>query len=242
MNFPYRTEAFIDGAAEELLRRAFGGPWRERRPVDLDELVYEYLSPQEQLSYNDEAELPSDDGELVLGKTLPIRGQILLNRILKLEPEPGRARFTLAHELGHWVLHRPLILAEAQALDLFAGHGNVGPDYALVGLNKAIFPASCAPSAVRREEWQANRFAASLLVDPVVLREEFEVRFGAPPVARATPAWRYKAASVRALAQLLAKGMIGSHPPLREVFGLSTEAMAIALESRAYVVEQAPFL
>ena len=63
-----------------------------------------------------------------------------------------------------------------------------------------------------------------------------------PPVAWATQAWRYKAASVRALAQLLAKGMIGLHPPLREVFGLSTEAMAIALESRAYVVEQAPFL
>lgn len=242
MIFPYLTEEAIDGAAAQLLHRAFGGPWRDRRPVDLDELVYEYLSPREELSYNDEAELPPEEGEIVLGKTLPMRGQILLNRILKLEADPGRARFTLAHEIGHWVLHRRLILAQAQALDLFSDHDGVAPDYALVGLNKAIFPASCAPSAVRREEWQANRFATALLVDPVVLREEFEARFGPPPVARATQAWRYKAASVRALAQLLARGTTGSHPPLREVFGLSTEAMAITLESRAYVVEQAPFV
>ena len=242
MRFPYLTEDAVDGAAEQLLRRAFGRPWRERRPVDLDELVYEYLSPREQLSFNDEAELAPEDGEIVLGKTLPIRGQILLNRALKLDAEPGRARFTLAHEIGHWVLHRPLILAQARELDLFTGHGGISPDYALVGLNRAIFPGTCAPGAVRREEWQANRFAATLLVDPVVLREEFEARFGRPPVARATQTWRYQAGTVRELAQLLARGTVGVHPPLREVFGLSTEAMAIALESRAYVTEQAPFV
>lgn len=242
MEFPFLRESEIEGAAQKLLVAVFGRPWRERQPVDLDAIVYDHLTETENLVFDDEADLPPEGGEFVLGKTLPRTGRILLNRTLKRDPEPGRGRFTLAHELGHWVLHRPLFIPPPGTLDLFGGSDVNEPEFEFVGLNRGVFPGSCRPTAVAREEWQANRFAVALLIDADVLREEFEDRFGAPPVVRAAPTWRYKARSARDLAQLLARGTTDHHPPLREVFGLSVEAMAIALESRGYVVEEAPLL
>lgn len=247
IEYEYLTEAQIDAAAAALLQRVFGGPWSERKPVDLDGIVYDYLSPKEGLSFNDDAHLPPEDGEVVLGKTIPIRSQILLSSALKGDSEPGRARFTLAHEIGHWTLHRRLVLDAIRARqetgpDLF-GEGATAPDeFAFVGLNRTTFPRSCAPGAVRREEWQANRFAAALLVDPIVLREEFVARFGEPPAVRASQTWRYQAATVRELAQRLVRGSTDCHPPIRGVFGLSAEAMAIVLESQGYVTEHAAFM
>lgn len=234
MAYPFLEEVLIEGEAAALLHAVFGGPWRERSPVDLETIVYEHLSPKENLIFDPEADLPPENGEVVLGKTLPIRGKILLNRELKAG-EPGRARFTLAHELGHWVLHRKLFLAQRQMLDLFAGDGN--DDFEFVGLNESTFPGSCSPRAVAREEWQANRFAVALLIDPQLLREEFQLRFGAPAIARSSRAWQRQARTLRELSSLAARGTVDGHPPLRDVFGLSTEAMAIALESRGYVVE-----
>ena len=240
MEFPYLEEAVIEGEASALLSAVFGAPWQLRKPVDLESIVYDYLSPRESLSFSDEAVLPLEDGEVVLGKTLPIRGKILLNRILKADSDPGRGRFTLAHELGHWVLHRKLFLGREEALDLFPK--SAIDDFEFVGLNRSIFPGSCGPGAVAREEWQANRFAVALLINPDVLREEFSLRFGVPLVARSSRQWRLHGRTIRELASRLARSSVNGHPPLRELFGLSVEAMSIALESRGYVVDTAPAL
>lgn len=240
VKYPYLEEAAIDGEAVSLLRTVFGGPWHDGTPVDLETIVYEHLSPTENLIFDDEAELPPEHGEIVLGKTLPVRGKILLNRALK-DGDPGRARFTLAHEIGHWKLHRKLFLARRETLDLFAGP-SVADDFEFVGLNRSTFPRNCSPGAIAREEWQANRFAIALLIDPEVLRDEFRRRFGEPPIARASREWRLRARTLRQLSTMLSRGLAGAHPPLREVFGLSAEAMAIALETRGYVVEEVPAL
>jgi hypothetical protein len=242
VDFPYLAESVIDAEAAELLHAVFGGPWRDHSPVDLDAIIYDHLSPRDNLAFNDEADLPMERGEMVLGKTLPIRGKILLNRMLKYDSEPGRSRFTLAHELGHWVLHRKLFLARKEELDLFAGGRGVDEDFEFVGLKRSVFPASCKPSATAREEWQANRFAVALLIDPVVLREEFARRFSTTAIARSSREWARYGRTIRELASYLAREHFGVQAPLREVFGLSTEAMAIALESRAYVVEQETML
>lgn len=238
MNFPYLTDGAIDTAARSLLQRTFGARLDRREPVDLEEVVA-FLSETEELSYNDDAELGMEDGEIVLGKTEPLRRRILLSRALKFDPEPGRARFTLAHEIGHWVLHRPLFVAKAEELSLFEPAGD--DEFEFVGLNKAIFPDG-SRREVRREEWQANRFAVDLLIDADVLRAEFMTRFQAPVIARATQEWRYRSSDRRGHARLLASTFVDRHRPLREIFGLSTEAMAIALESRGYAVEQPPVI
>lgn len=236
MIFPWLPDDEIEGRALSLVHRAFGMHLVRTEPVDLEEIVA-FLSETEELSYKDDADLGMEDGEAVLGKTQPLRRRILLSSTLKLDPDPGRARFTLAHEIGHWVLHRSLVIAKAQEPSLF------GPDdeFEFVGLNRGIFPDG-SRGEVRREEWQANRFAVALLIDGDVLRSEFVARFGAPVIARATPEWRYRSDRLRGHARLLANCEVEGQRPLREVFGLSTEAMAIALESRGYAVERPPII
>jgi len=62
----------------------------------------------------------------------------------------GRYRFTLAHEVGHWRLHRQHLMADPSA--------------------KSLFEANCEPAFVQRssanppEEIQANAFAACVLM------------------------------------------------------------------------------
>ena len=241
MIYPFLTEAEIETSAVALQCAAFGSPWRQPKPVDLEAIVFEHLSERENLIFKDDVELPPEGGQVVLGKTQPIAGRILLNRLLK-DGEPGRARFTLAHELGHWVLHRKLFLAKQETLDLFTGASAGNADFEFVGLNDSTFPRSCRAGAVAREEWQANRFAVALLIHSDVLREEFQLRFGEPVVALVSREGRPRARTLRGLSSQLARGAAGGHRPLREVFGLSTEAMAIALETRGYVVESAPAL
>lgn len=241
MKFPYLRDTDIEGEAAALLAAAIGGPWQKLEPVDLETVVYEYLSPRDNLIFNDDVELPLENGDVVLGKTLPVRGQILLNRNLK-DGEPGRARFTLAHELGHWVLHRKLFLPQEEALDLFTATTIEREEFTFVGLNRTTFPQSCRTGAIASEEWQANRFAVALLINADVLRHEFFLRFGVPVIPRVDQQGRIRARTLRELARQVAAAERSAHAPLRVTFGLSIEAMAIALETRGYVTEHAPAL
>lgn len=80
----------------------------------------------------------------------------------------GRYRFTVGHEVGHWQLHRHLFLA------------NVGQD--------SLFGASSEPSVVCRAgltkkppiEWQADAFAARLLMPRRMVALAWEESRGAP--------------------------------------------------------------
>lgn len=237
MKFPWLDEAHIEARAGHLLSQAFGPSLDRSRAVDLDEVVA-FLSETEQLSYNDDADLRSDDGEIILGKTQPLKRRILLSRELKLDSDHGRSRFTLAHELGHWVLHRPLFLARANELSLFGPASD--DEFEFVGLNRAIFSDGRGRS-VPPEEWQANRFAVALLIDAGVLRAEFQRRFGSLFASRSERVGG-QATNLRDHARLLAAERVGGLVSLREVFGLSVEAMAVALESRGYAVEDPPIV
>lgn len=239
MIFPWLPESSIEARAADLLQCTFGSKLDRSRPVDLEDVLC-YLSEKEQLSYNLDADLGHEDGQLVLGKTQPLRRRILISGALRRDPDPGRARFTVAHELGHWVLHRPLFVARAEELSLF------GPDesdsgFEFVGLNGGVFPSS-AGTRVPREEWQANRFAIALLMDSSVLRAEFVRRFNDPLVPWRSPRWRGQSTSLREHSRRLAASSTAGLPPIREVFGVSTEAMAIALESRGYAVTDPPLI
>src|SRR3954453_18921720 len=65
-------------------------------------------------------------------------------------PQEGRYRFTLAHETGHWQLHRNLFVNDPMQVFLF---------------NKPAAPAIICRSSQARErvEWQANFFWSCLL-------------------------------------------------------------------------------
>src|SRR5258706_10460290 len=233
MDYPWLTKEQIDVQARRLLHAAFGAQARERR-VNLEELVCDYLSERDRLSFDDECDIPTHNGHVVLGRTLPITGKIEIHRVLKQDGVDGRYRFTVAHELGHWTLHRPLFLASLGALDLFE---HLSDDSVLVSLERSVFPDHRQP--VAREEWQANRFAIALLLDPEYLREEFSLRFNDRPVARRDAPWNLRSSTLPEHSALLARAEINGHPPLCDVFGLSAEALAIGLRQHGFAVEEA---
>jgi Zn-dependent peptidase ImmA (M78 family) len=236
MKYPWLTERQISAAASRLLCRAFGQSYSPVAPVDLEAIIFDCLSEEENLIFDDQAVLESAAEDFILGKTQPIAGKILINRALGSLHESGRRRFTIAHELGHWILHRPLFIAARENLDLFAE--NDLATVSLVDRDEDIF--GIANGMVRPEEWQANRFARCLLIDGTILRFAFAQRFGEPPVAWQSHTWRRRSSSLREHSRLLSRSSPTCDPPLKDLFGVSAEAMAIALEEGGYTTESEP--
>jgi hypothetical protein len=237
VNYPWLDVREIESAAQGLLVKCFG-PSRASVPcIELEAIVYDYLCEKEHLSFDDEEDLGWDDGDQILGRMKPLAGKIEITSALKGNTEVGRYRFTLAHEIGHWVLHRPLFLAQADALDLFGAPGQ----QQLTSLNRNVFPDG-SRGRPAPEEWQANRFAVELLIDPHLLRAKFTERFIDPVVARRSPGWVTRSRTLRDHARRLAGVEVNGHRPLCSTFGLSVEAMGIALQQRGYAVEEPPAL
>ncbi len=223
MNFGFIPDVQIDAAALRLKVDALAPDKLHDVPVDLDSVVFDCLCERDELVVDLDTELEDEDGEEVLGKTVIYPGRIQINA--RLRPDSGRFRFTLAHEIGHWILHRPILLAARDQVGLFM---EVGVVAALTTLNRSLTDARPP-----REEIQANRFAASLLIDHDRLRSEFHARFGTDGpshVLRANGASKWP---LRDQARFLAAA--GPALPLSQLFSVSVEAMAIALESRRYL-------
>lgn len=124
------------GALRERFARLFGG---EELPVPVERIAEDLLGLRVET-----AELP------VSGMLVPAERRILLNR-----PEfPPRRRFTLAHELGHWVCQcrgRPVVEP------IYCRADDVGDERA---------------DGARLREREANIFAAELLMPEQLVRRE----------------------------------------------------------------------
>jgi hypothetical protein len=96
--------------------------------------------------------LPSDPLAPVLGGLDPVRGEVVLNEAesRRFSAFPGLETFTLAHEIGHWVLHVPPSRRRQLALPGMERSRAQGCITAIGG-------------AAGREQ-QADRFAAYLLM------------------------------------------------------------------------------
>ncbi|MGD9893041.1 MAG: ImmA/IrrE family metallo-endopeptidase [Dehalococcoidia bacterium] len=88
----------------------------------------------------------------VLGGLDPVRGEIVLNEVeaRRFAAFPGLEAFTLAHEIGHWVLHVP---AARRRQLLLPGMEHLRDSTCGIGSGPAA-----------RREQQADRFAAYLLM------------------------------------------------------------------------------
>jgi hypothetical protein len=231
MEFPFLRQRDIEAAAERVLKEALGSrPYA--LPVNLDAVLFDHLAEREGLSFDDASYLGEVDGDPVIGMMLPAEGRIQICRSLREQGPLGRWRFTIAHEIGHWVLHRSLCQPPAFNLDLFEDAPRVAR---MVSLNRNVFPH--AGHRVPTEEWQANTFAAHLLIPGEELRAAFTLRFGPPPAGAAEGVDRSERARALSKATSARRAV-----PLHEQFGVSVQAMTIALESRGYLTEQAALL
>lgn len=135
------SEPVNDPRAGALLaeyRSAFGGP---ELPVPVESIAEDYLG----------LKIVEDEHLGCSGMLIPARREIRLNAEESRE-YPGRRRFTIAHEIGHWV-------CQVQA-------GVEAPAFC-----RAV---DVEPGADRKLEREANVFAAELLMPNTSVHRVFD--------------------------------------------------------------------
>ncbi len=164
-SIPYLSKPSIATRADALLA-AFGAAHGKvtTPPIPVEDILECHLRIS--LGFADlQQRFDSTD---VLGAIWIARREVLIDE--RLDPvehvgTEGRYRFTLAHEIGHWELHRDL-LADARQLGL---PGDLATSPSLI----------CRKSEAKEPiEWQADRFAADLLMPVAVVRQEWLTTVG----------------------------------------------------------------
>jgi IrrE N-terminal-like domain len=144
--------ATTDLQAADLLERYYGHFDADELPIPVDSIAVDLLG----------LVVEEDEALDVSGMLVPIDHQIWLNG-REARQSSGRRRFTLAHEVGHWVCHYE--------------QGRVEPRYCRseeigVGVGRA-------------REREANAFAADLLMpENLVRREASTLRLNVHALAR----------------------------------------------------------
>ena len=165
------TDRLIEQEAKALLHqlaardRALIGP-----PVDLD-------AAADAMGLRVEGWIGSEVTRRSAGAGRVVARLIEHERVIQVSDRcaEARRRFSIAHELGHWCLHRK---------------GSPTARTAAGERTRALLRSACAPARQgRRREVEANRFAAALLLPATVLQDH---------------ACRYASIDARAIAQLAA--------------------------------------
>lgn len=146
----------IDGKAKMLLHdyeRSFGPVLSP--PVPTRKILEIYLD----LAI-DWCTIPETPGERILACLSPADREVRFNETHRefFERHFGTETFTLAHEAGHWVLH----VQEADAVQTSLFEGVFRREF-LCRVQQSDHAGSF--------EWQANRFAAALVMPEALVRE-----------------------------------------------------------------------
>lgn len=133
-------------------------------PIDVDHLAEEAAGLDVQL-HGDLRALLGTPGPKLSGLLLLAEDRVYVDAV-EAERSAGRRRFTVAHELGHWHLHR------SQGNSHYCRPQDIG------GSQDELY-------ALKRIESEANRFAAALLMpEPSVRDQAARLRLSIPALAR----------------------------------------------------------
>lgn len=169
----------IEQRAERVLADVPSWIWDgERLPVPIEDIADSCfgLLVRDMDELGDAPGAPAlESGQSLSGLLLPDRGEIWVSAS-EGAAWPGRRRFTIGHELGHWCMHR-------------AGDGAVFCRSTSIEAEAAAIPDRPPPPPFEEE---ANVFAASLLMPARLVRAHYEpgcdfpalcARFGASGAA-----------------------------------------------------------
>ena len=109
------------------------------------EATIEHLKKTTQLNYAEQP-LGTTQNHKIMGVMIPEENAIYIDPCLN--QNPNMKRFTQAHEIAHWILHRDVDLA----------------DYTLADTEQTLTQEKKLTTTYDWVEWQANTFAAFLLV------------------------------------------------------------------------------
>ncbi len=217
---PFLPEKQIEAEAHLLLEEyAQAHSWRISAPVPVEDIIELHLK----LAFGIEdlqALLHVPD---VLGAIWFQERGIRVDTRLDPTSNPhllGRYRFTLAHEVGHWRLHRQRYREDPNQGSLFDGRGK--PAFA------------CRSSLKPPAEWQADSFAGCLLMPRGVVRCAWqEWRGNLDPVA----AQQLPAVTVSTDPMENENAALGRFcRPVAGWFQVSVEAMRIRLENLGFLL------
>jgi len=156
ISVPFRKKIQVELMALELLDKY--ATWKKQPilpPINVDDIIEGYFKLRlEFCDLKQYLKIPD-----VLGATWFDEKVVRIDS--SLEVNEARMAFTMAHEVGHWFMHRPYYEMNQVTVPMF-GFGDVPPSAAIV----------CrAAGAKEPAEWQAGQFAATLLAPPKMLRE-----------------------------------------------------------------------
>lgn len=169
MQVRFRSREEIEAGAQHLLDcYAVDKGWRPAPPIPIERLINYLGLRQEITDLYSVLEIPRDGNSDLLGALSFSSKQIWVHSEVDPDDYPwreGRYYFTLAHEVGHWVLHRDEHATQAQQGFLF------GEDPQ---------PGIVCRRSDRREpiEIQANRFASCLLLPSGLVRNLWQNEAG----------------------------------------------------------------
>ena len=130
-------------------------------PIPIDEIIMTELGVDFDID-----DLSSMLGDGVLGATwMDGNGRMMVDESLENDAN-GRLEFTQAHEVGHWILHRPKYLADQNQMSLFS----VAPKGPTVVCREVGKSGPKKP----RGEYQADLFAGALLMPHELVRVAFQ--------------------------------------------------------------------
>lgn len=160
----YRKESIERRAHEVLMRMQQTPNFRLKWPFEAS-LVADFLDLGVVWDY-----IPPDDQGVIAARILPTQRLIEINEEI-LEKPPGFVASTLAHEIGHWVLHinQEAVEGKVEQLELPLG---VSKSFA-----SPLEPFVCRGAGSQASiEWQAQYFASCLLMPRYILEEKREGR------------------------------------------------------------------
>ncbi len=221
---PYLREKDIEAEAQLLLDEyALTGKWTVSAPVPVENVIELHLK----LAFAIEdlrALLSVDD---VLGAIWFTEKEVRVDVRLDPSANPallGRYRFTLAHEVGHWRLHRTHFQDDPSQAKLFDGRGR--PAFV------------CRSSEKPPEEWQADFFAGCMLMPRALVRSAWQAWHGnldpvavqqLPGVTNSTDSKGNENATLERFCR-----------PFAGQFEVSAEAMRIRLENLGFLLRDVP--
>lgn len=159
LQVPFLKDTEIEAAALDLLSRY--AQWKGTpvdRAADVDDIIENFLGID--FAVVDLPTVLRMPGSGVIGATFFAQRKIMIDE--SLEGREGRLSFTLAHELGHWELHRAIYEQQMATPSLF-DERDVPPPPSIV----------CRTAKKPRIEIQADRFAAYLLMPAAAVRKAF---------------------------------------------------------------------
>jgi Zn-dependent peptidase ImmA (M78 family) len=156
---PFIPKPRFNTVAEDFLIQVYNRPLEDiPLPIDIEKIVEYYLKYS--LRFDNLDQLLGKQG--VLGFLDYENKQIYVDSTLEEEKQEGRLRFTLAHEVAHFILHVPLQKThQAKWFNQTVSSNNV----------KSIGEIIASPQA-KDIEWQANYLGSHLLIPRTLLKRE----------------------------------------------------------------------